>query len=142
MPTASWHASLPQKFGPPQSEKPIDGRAMFQPDAGPVHVARQYTAEPRLINVSIRMSQSQWTLLYGTFYKTTLAGGVREFEWSNPWPGAGTVTFRFAEPPSVEWDRKKMNLPAAYLASSTSNPQRTGMVTLSLIMLPWWPAVG
>ena len=101
MPT--WPASLPQSF-PRRVDgvKRIDGREMFEPDTGPPIAVRRMGITSRIIPLRLVLTTTQRATLE-TFVVTTLGGGISEFDWTNPWPSAGAVYFRFVDLPSDDW---------------------------------------
>lgn len=143
----TWPAYLPQSLPVNMPEEYVDGRGQFQPDTGPIRTVILYTATPMILRPKPMIySSAQWAVMV-TFFDTTLAHGVRSFEWTNPWrnsgasPAANIVTFKFLDRPQVTWLKGRMSVPTADLAGGT-NPMRVGEVTFSLIRLPWWPPTG
>ena len=122
-------------------EEYVDARGQFKPDTGPVRTMVLYTARPIILRPKPQVySASQWDVLE-TFYETTLAHGVREFDWTNPWRSAGAIRFKFQDRPQPTWLRGRVRVPTADLAGG-SNPMRVCEVSFSLIRLPWFPPTG
>lgn len=145
MATPVWPASLPQTLRLGLHGAGIDDRIVFESDSGPPRVAVHTTASGKIWTPApMVMGETQWGLLE-TFYETTLFRGVRAFEWTNPWPGAGVKTFRFADRPSETWDTVAVPLPAAASSSQVwraggAASQRIVAVQFRLLDLPWFPA--
>ena len=120
---AVWPPTLPQSF--PRKgvrEDRISALQAFEPDAGSPYSTRRWNAEPEIYTVPYALTPAQLDTLR-TFYVTTLYGGVDPFEWTDPWPSAGVVVFKFLRPPfPAEWDAEVRR------------------VTLTLIRFPWLPA--
>ena len=137
----TWPSNLPQSLRIDMPEEYVDGRGQFHPDTGPVRTVILYTSTPIILRPKPQIySSKQWDSLV-TFFDTTLAHGVREFDWTNPWRSAGAVRFKFLDRPQPTWLRGRVTFPTADLAGGT-NPMRAAEVTFSLIRLPWWPATG
>ena len=137
---ATWPADLPQVFALEGSvEEYAEGRVRFDTDTGPAKMARISTADPIRHAFTMVMSESQKDVLED-FWDTTLGGGVDDFDWTNPWPGAGAKTFRFLRHPGpYQWLTPAIDIPDAYHAGATSNPQRLCRVQIQLEELPWFP---
>ena len=68
-------------------------------EAGAAKLRRRFTAAPRQMELSFRMTPVQVALIR-TFYEDTTGGGTLPFDWVHPRDGS-TATFRFMEPPRV-----------------------------------------
>jgi hypothetical protein len=89
---AELHRALPLRC----PLEPVDTRSGFQPDVGPAIQWPMTTDDPFSIQVS---GLHLWTYqreILEAFGKTDLVGWALPFDWVEPWPGAGKLTFRFA----------------------------------------------
>ena len=100
MPT--WPVALPDKLPRRAQSSIVDGRAQFQPDAGPPLVARRFTAASQVLSFEMPMTRTQVDSLE-TFFVTTLKGGSLEFDWTNSIGSNGLQYFRFVDRPSYDW---------------------------------------
>ena len=101
---ATWPASLPQTFPIGTKEKHQEGRVRSSVDYGPAKLRRRFSAVVKTYRIPAErflLTDAQKTT-YETFFNSTLSGGTLDFDWTNPWPGAGTITFRIVSP--MEWD--------------------------------------
>lgn len=142
MPNPVWPADLPQAWPVRVPVEQQEVRESFDTDVGPGQLTRRSTAAARRHQLPpLTVSESQMAVFW-TFYDDTLGGGVLQFDWDDPWPNAGTKTFRFAKgtvPQEVGGLTSPRNLPAEYLAGATANPQRLMQIQMTLDELPWWP---
>ena len=100
MANAVWPSALPQRvLAPGYDEQPPELTLRTPMDAGPAKVRRRFTAGPRPIRASVRLSMAQRQAL-DDFFVTVLAGGALPFDWSHPVTSA-SATFRFRSPPRI-----------------------------------------
>lgn len=100
MANAVWPASLPQRvLAPGYDEQPPELTVRSPMDAGSAKVRRRFTAGPRPIRASVRLSMTQRQTL-DDFFLTVLLGGALPFDWSHPVTGA-PATFRFRSAPRL-----------------------------------------
>ena len=102
MPT--WPGTLPQAFPIGTTEAVQDGRVRSAMDAGPAKLRRRFTAVVRTYTLPAErfVFTDAQKATYETFFTSTLSGGTLEFDWTDPWPSAGTKTFRIVSP--MVWD--------------------------------------
>lgn len=117
MPLATWPATLPQSWPAEYEHLPIDSRAKFDVDAaGSSKMRRTQTADPHIYRLpEIVLTEEQYKTL-DSFWVSTLAGGVRSFEWTDPWVGAGVVRLQFLERPVGHKKRRKWRVPLSFKA--------------------------
>jgi len=98
---ATWPASLPQTLLQASYKETLPRtKIRTQMDAGPPKQRRRYTAAPRPITACQNLTTTQVADLK-TFHNTTLQGGALAFDWTDPIPGSGTVSFRFVSEPEL-----------------------------------------
>jgi len=95
-----WPSSLPQRptVGGYQ-ERFAETVLRTAMDAGAAKLRRRFTAAPRQIEVTFRMTAAQVAVLR-SFYEETTAGGALPFDWVHPREGTA-AEFRFVEAPRV-----------------------------------------
>ena len=95
-----WPAGLPQRPSVGGYQERFTETALRTPmEAGAAKLRRRFTAAPRQMDLSFRMTPVQVALIR-TFYEDTTGGGTLPFDWVHPRDGS-TATFRFMEPPRV-----------------------------------------
>ena len=100
MPTIVWPLGLPQRPSVGGYQERFAETTLRTPmEAGAAKVRRRFTAAPRQIELSFRMTPSQVALVR-TFYEDTTGGGTLSFDWMHPRDGSA-ASFRFMEPPRV-----------------------------------------
>lgn len=98
MPNSVWPASLPQYvLAAGYQEDVPDTAVRTAMETGPAKMRRRFTAAPRAIKCSVRLSLSQKDTL-DAFFESTLAGGTLPFDWEHPVSRA-PVTMRFTGRP-------------------------------------------
>jgi hypothetical protein len=98
---AVWPASLPQTLLQASYRETLPRTKLrTEMDAGPPKMRRRYTAAPRPIQGTQNLTTTQVADLK-TFHNTTVAGGSLPFDWTDPIPGTGTVSFRFVSEPEL-----------------------------------------
>lgn len=137
MADAVWPADLPQALPLLAQIQPVDRRGMFEPDAGPAQIWALDNQPVEIIHVQQRpmvLSSFQRGVLVA-FTRDTLLGGTQAFDWVDPWPLAGTMTFRFAKGglpiylptvPARDWGGRVLQI--------------TYDTTFTLEWFPWFPA--
>ena len=88
-----WPGTLPQDLLAGASESRQKGRLTTQMDVGTPKMRRRFTAVSRYIKGAIIVDGAQQATL-DTFWETTLAEGVKQFDWKDP-KDASTKSFRF-----------------------------------------------
>lgn len=134
MANALWPADLPQSLPLLAPIEPVDRRGRFEPDAGPAQVWALETEPVELVAVEQKpmlMTSYQRGVLVA-FVRDTLIGGSQPFDWTEPWPGAGLLTFRFSRLP-----RYLPTVPAREMNGRAE--QITYDVTFTLEWFPWLP---
>lgn len=127
---AELHSALPLRC----PIEPVDTRSGFQPDAGPAIIWATVTEDPFLIPVSNRQLYTYQKDILQLFGTTDLVGWVLPFDWVDPWPGAGTLTFRFALGGKPRYD------PVTPARSVGARYQQILYeVSFRLDWLPWFP---
>lgn len=141
MATAVWDLELPQSWSvEPDEVEPVDNRVRFTPDAGPAKLAVLTSAGVEVYRPGpMLMGESQYRRLLDVFWVTTLAGGTQPFDWTDPWPGAGTLRFRFRSKPTRTGVTRPQNLEPRFHTSSSTNPERLVRVQMELERLPFFP---
>lgn len=138
MSTLVWPSELPQSFPLDSEEKPLDQRARWQPDAGPSKSRAIWTAEPvDLTPPPFLFSGAQYDL-FRAFYDQTLDRGTEQFDWLNPWPGAGVVRLEIASY-AARRITSRVNVTPEMLPAGSSNPQQLVRVALAFSWQPWAP---
>jgi hypothetical protein len=114
--------------------EPVDTRSGFQPDVGPAILWPLTTEDPYLIAVSNRYLYTYQRDILEEFGKTDLIGWSQPFDWVEPWPGAGTLTFRFA------LGGKPRYVPIAPSRTVDGRPEQVLYETsFRLEWFPWYP---
>src|SRR5262245_23124970 len=96
MTTVTWPGSLPD-CAETWNESDAPSTIRSEMDAGPPKVRRRFTGIMRNIEVSMVLTNAQFTAMR-TFYETTCAEGVNFHQFKHPYTGA-TETFRFVSSP-------------------------------------------
>ena len=94
---ATWPATLPYPALNTLKETPPNNAIRTQMDKGPDKVRRRTTANVRPLSFTLKLTPVQLETL-DTFYVTTTASGVDEFDYTHPRTG-DSVTARFVSPP-------------------------------------------
>lgn len=95
-----WPSGLPQRPSVGGYQERFAETALRTPmEAGAAKLRQRFTAAPRQIEISFRMSAAQVALMR-VFYEETLGGGTLPFDWVPPRAG-GSSSFRFVEAPRV-----------------------------------------
>jgi hypothetical protein len=95
-----WPSGLPQRPSVGGYQERFAETALRTPmEAGAAKLRQRFTAAPRQIEVSFRMTAAQVALMR-VFYEETAGGGTLPFDWIHP-RGGGTSSFRFVEAPRV-----------------------------------------
>ena len=99
MANPTWPVGLPQDFLVAGFKYPeAKNRDETQMDAGKPFTRRKSTSVPRELTGAVRMTRTQYTGDFLTFYRTTLKEGTLDFDWIDPITQAST-TMRFRDPP-------------------------------------------
>ena len=93
----TWPATLPSPSPDGYGERPGAGPLRTEMEVGPPKVRRRTTTVVRQFDINLELTKAQIATL-DTFYVTTLAGGVTEFDWTNPRTEAA-ATCRFVTVP-------------------------------------------
>ncbi len=95
-----WPGGLPQRPSVSGYQESFAETALRTPmEAGAAKLRRRFTAAPRQMELSFRMTPAQVALVR-TFFEDTTAGGTLPFDWVHPRDGT-TSSYRFMEPPRV-----------------------------------------
>ena len=95
-----WPAALPQRPSVGGYQERFTETALRTPmEAGAAKLRRRFTAAPRQMELSFRMTPAQVALVR-IFFEDTTAGGTLPFDWAHPRDGT-TSSYRFMEPPRV-----------------------------------------
>lgn len=137
-----WPPGLPQKFPLDfVDEVPVDERIQFQPDQGPPLITTIGIESAVLYEISNWKIRDYQRDLLETFVKTTLSGGVEWFDWTNPWPNAGTLTFGFHTKPRYRCIAGARLRPEASPSEAPyGQVQRLHATSFTLIRPVWFPA--
>lgn len=93
-----WPPTLPQSF-PKEHGRQREPRTVADPSDSSIREIREITtASPTTHQITLVLTDAQRSTL-DTFWDATLRGGSRRFDWTDPWPGAGTLTFRLPTAP-------------------------------------------
>lgn len=137
-PAWPFSTGIPKSLPIMAPEAPIDPRAGFQPDAGPGQVWAVTDAVAKTIQIPgdrwIYTSAEKATL--ETFIQVTLGMGQLPFDWTNPWPAAGVLTFRIA---IGGWPQFVPIAPARTIGGVAD--QILYRVSMTLEWRPWYPPV-
>jgi hypothetical protein len=100
MPT--WPASLPQSFPLNDNYSRVDGVLRTPMAVGPAKRRRRATADVKVYELTpdrFVLTESQWDTLE-SFYDSDTSGGSLPFDWTDPWPSGGTISFMFVQFPT------------------------------------------
>lgn len=130
---AIYPAALPQSLPLGTPIEPVDTRVTFQSDAGPGQIMPLMTEEPFTLTVSERYLLTSYQRgVLQAFGVTTLVGWALPFDWVDPWPGAGTLSFRWLAKPSYT--------PIASAATRAGRPEQVlYRASFRLEWRPWYP---
>jgi hypothetical protein len=69
---------------------------------GPAKRRRRATADVKVYELTpdrFVLTESQWDTLE-SFYDSDTSGGSLPFDWTDPWPSGGTISFMFVQFPT------------------------------------------
>lgn len=99
---ATWPATLPQTLLQDGYREALPrNKVRTEMDAGPAKQRRRYTAAVRPLTGCQNLTTTQVAALKD-FHNTTLLGGTLPFDWADPIPGSGLMSFRFVSEPSID----------------------------------------